>query len=49
VVLDATDSNRVVREHAGQDQLGATGCTTHHSHSNCTHSEHPFVLQQYRL
>jgi hypothetical protein len=30
VVLNATDSNRVVREHVGQDQLGAAGSTTHH-------------------
>ena len=32
MVLDTTDSNRVVGDHVGQDQLGATRGTTHHFH-----------------
>jgi hypothetical protein len=32
VVLHATDSNRVVGDHVGQDQLGAARGTTHHFH-----------------
>jgi hypothetical protein len=31
MVLDTTHSDRVVRDHATQDQLGATGTTTHYS------------------
>ena len=30
VVLNATDSNRLVRGHVGQDRLGAASSTTHH-------------------
>ena len=32
MVLDTTDSNRVVGDHVGQDQLGATRGTTLHFH-----------------
>jgi hypothetical protein len=32
MALDTTDSDGVVGDHVGQDQLGVTGPTTHHSH-----------------
>src|ERR1700730_12008581 len=37
MVLDATDSNRLVRDHVCQDQRGTGGSTTHHSHTG-THT-----------
>jgi hypothetical protein len=33
MVLDTTDSDRIVRDHVRQDQPTAARCTTHHSHS----------------
>src|ERR1700730_14295068 len=33
MVLEATYSGRIVRDHVRQDQLSATGSTTHHSHT----------------
>ena len=33
VVLKATDSHRVLRDHVRKDQLSVTRCTVHRSHS----------------
>ena len=33
VVLKATDSRRVLRDHVREDQLSVTSCTAHRSHS----------------
>jgi hypothetical protein len=43
-VLNATYSNRLVRGHVRQDQLGAASSTTHHTHRNAdTSSAHPLL------
>src|SRR3984893_12350948 len=33
VVIKATDSHRVLRDHVRKDQISVTRCTVHHSHS----------------
>jgi len=51
MVLDTTGRDGVVRHHAGQDQLSATGTRTHYSHSDCTHlpNAHPIIGDAYAL
>jgi hypothetical protein len=44
MVLDATDSNRLVRDHVCQDQLGTAGSTTHHSHTGSQRIERPPII-----
>jgi hypothetical protein len=41
IVLDTTYSHCMVRDHLRQDQLSATGNTTHHSHPNRTQKRPP--------
>src|ERR1700730_13438689 len=45
MVLDTTGRDGVVRRHVCQDQLSATGTTTHYSHSDGTHL--PSVIPHY--
>ena len=48
MVLDTTDSNRVVREHVGQDQLGATGSYNASLAPEGRHIERPRAIGEYR-